>query len=143
MTETAAEFIARKDAQWTRERERGKAIKTKDIGRKGKHLWAREAWTLHVQHNYREKVFVIERMRYVGRTGRRAFKGGAQPDDIEYRFGYFIVGRIRRAAGRWWWAQFSPLIPHQDLKALLTKARANRTLLTRRVAKRNAARASR
>jgi hypothetical protein len=82
-----------------------------------------------VQGNYPEKVLVIERLRHAGRTGERGFTGGANVGDLEYRFGYFVVGRIGRAAGRWVWGQFSPLIPQADLSVLLEKAWKEQTLL--------------
>jgi hypothetical protein len=125
--ETAEQFIARKREQWEREHDR--VIWTKDIGREGWHGWVREAGTLHAQHNLREKVLVIERWRHHGFKGVRAYTGGAQPGDIEYRFGYFTVGRIGRAGGRWVWGQFSVLIPRADLSQLLRKARDEGTLL--------------
>lgn len=125
--ETAAEFIARKAANWKREQAR--QIKTKDIGREGFNTWIREAWTFHAQHNHPEKVLVIERLRRAAVIGVRATLGGAEFGDIEYRFGYYVVGRIGRAAGRWTWGQFAPFIPHADLQALLTKARAEGTVL--------------
>jgi hypothetical protein len=40
-TETYKEFIKRKGAEF----KQGKPIKMKDIGRKGRHFWQREAWT--------------------------------------------------------------------------------------------------
>jgi len=101
VTETAAEFIERKPAEW--EAKRGQPVRTKDVGREG--------WLL------------------VEVEGVRAHEGGAQAGDVEYRFGYYIVGRIGRAAHRWTWGQFSPLIPHPDLQRLLDKARADGTLL--------------
>jgi hypothetical protein len=125
--ETAEEFIERKSRQW--EDERDAVLRFKDIGRKGSHDWVREAWTWHIQGNYREKVLVIERMRHVGRTGERGFAGGADEGDLEYRFGYYIVGRNGRAAGRWVWGQFSPLIPRADLSLLLAEARREGTIL--------------
>jgi hypothetical protein len=127
VTETAEEFIARKSRAWADELAR--AIRTKDIGRQGNYYWLREAWTWHVQHNYREKVFVIERLRMKQLVGISAHEGGAQVGDIEYRFGYYVVGRIGQAAGRWWWGQSAPFIPRQDLRPLLEKARADGTLL--------------
>lgn len=127
-TESAHDFIERKSRQWELAREAG-AVRTKDIGRRGVHGWVREAWTWHVQHNYPEKVLVIERLRSLGVTGERSVTAGAELGDIEYRFGYYIVGRIGRAAGRWTWGQFSPLIPHEDLAGLLAKARSEGTLL--------------
>jgi hypothetical protein len=63
----------------------------------------REAWTFQIQSNLPEKVIVVERLRSVGRTGNRAYAGGAASGDIEYRFGYWTVGRIGRASGRWVW----------------------------------------
>lgn len=125
--ESAEQFIERKTAQWTAERHC--VLKFKDIGRKGSHDWVREAWTWHIQGNYREKVLVIERLRHVGRTGGRGFEGGANEGDIEYRFGYYVVGRIGRAAGKWVWGQFSPLIPHADLAVLLAKTRDEGTFI--------------
>ena len=126
--ESAEEFIARKNAQW--EKDRANLIRTKDVGRQGNHLWVREAWTFHVQGSYREKVLVIERLRRHGLQGVAAYRqDDIEPAEIEYRFGYYIVGRIGRAAGRWTWGQFAPLIPQADLSQLLTKARAQKTLL--------------
>jgi hypothetical protein len=124
--ETADEFIARKNADWSDERAR--PIRTKDIGREGSNIWVREAWTFLVQHNYQEKVFVIERLRHAEVIGLRAIIGGAQAGDIEYRFGYYVVGRIGHAAGRWTWGQFAPFIPREDLDVLLDKAKAEGTL---------------
>lgn len=125
--ESAEEFIDRKSRQWESERERVR--RWKDIGRAGTHDWLREAWTFQVQHNLPQKVVVIERLRSVGRTGAQAYGGGARQGDVEYRFGYWTVGRVGRAAGRWVWGQFSPLIPRSDLESLLAKARAERTIL--------------
>lgn len=121
--------MARKSRQWEDALAKSKRVRLKDISRRGVHGWIREAWTWHVQHNYSEKVLVIERLRSLGVTGERGFAGGAQVDDIEYRFGYFIVGRHGRVAGRWTWGQYSPLIPHDDLANLLAKARQEGTLL--------------
>ena len=124
--ESAEDFIVRKSATWTAERDR--LLRFKDIGRRGTHDWIREAWTWHVQSNYAEKAIVLERLRHIGRSGERALAGGAAQGDIEYRLGYYIVGRVGRAAGRWVWGQFSLLIPEQDLRILLDKARADGTL---------------
>ena len=42
----------------------------KDIGGKGRHRFAREAWTFMPQHHLPEKVFVIERLRKIKFEGR-------------------------------------------------------------------------
>jgi hypothetical protein len=125
--ESADQFMARKSLQW--EAERARVRRWKDIGRAGTHNWVCEAWTFHPQYNLPEKVLVIQRIRNVGRTGEHAYAGGAKDGDVEYRFGYWIVGRIGRAAGRWVWGQFSPMIPQADLEALLAKAHAEGTIL--------------
>lgn len=124
--ESAQEFIERKSRQWESERELVR--RWKDIGRQGTHNWVRDGWTFHVQHNLPEKVLVVERLRNVGRTGARAYAGGASEGDIEYRFGYWTVGRIGRAMGRWVWGQFSPMIPEPDLRQLLAKAGVEGTI---------------
>ena len=46
----------------------------KDISRKGKHIFEREAWTFMTQHNLEEKVFVIERLRRIGIEGENTHK---------------------------------------------------------------------
>jgi hypothetical protein len=101
----------------------------KDIGGRGRHRFAREAWTFLVQHNLPEKVLLIDwlrKLRYEGRLARRAaFREG----DVEYRIGYFIVGRNGRLRRRWGWGQFSPLIPRRDFGKLLRKAKREGTIL--------------
>ena len=103
----------------------------KDIGREGRLGWVREHWTWRIQHNYRVKVLVIERLRLVQEEGQRAYVAGARVGDIEYRFGYWTVGRIGRAIGRWTWGQFGPMAPPEDWEALLADARRNGTLVRR------------
>lgn len=125
--ESAEQFIDRKSRQWESERDRVR--RWKDIGRGGTHNWLREAWTFHVQQNLPEKVIVVERLRSVGRTGTQAYAGGAREGEVEYRFGYWTVGRIGRAADRWVWGQFSPMIPEKDLEIVLAKARSEGTLI--------------
>ncbi|MBI5729204.1 MAG: hypothetical protein HY983_03125 [Candidatus Magasanikbacteria bacterium] len=50
--------------------------------------------------------------------------------DVEYRFGYYIVGKIGKAKNKWWWGQSCPIIPHKDLSKLLEKAKSEGVLLT-------------
>ncbi|MCR4320064.1 MAG: hypothetical protein NUV74_06985 [Candidatus Brocadiaceae bacterium] len=94
--ETYQEFINRKNAEF-----QNTAPKPfKDIGGKGSHGFKREAWTFMVQHNLKEKVFIIERLRRIeinGKTVHSDIKIG----DIEYRFGYYIIGQIGRAKNKW------------------------------------------
>lgn len=127
-TETAKQFIARKCIQFERALEREKPIMMKDIGRKGRHAFLREAWTFHVQHNLPEKVLLIERLRKIGTDGEIVHKRSQKAGEIEYRIGYYIVGKIGRAHGRWIWGQFCLLAPAKDFTALLRKAKQEGTL---------------
>lgn len=122
--ETYQEFINRKNNDFKKTAPKP----FKDIGRKGSQGFKREAWTFMVQHNLKNKVFIIERLKRVEFTGENT-----HPDlkigDIEYRLGYYIVGQIGRAKNKWVWGQFCPLIPSKDFNKLLEKARRERTLL--------------
>jgi len=124
MTESANEFIKRK----TEEFSKNKLIQIKDIGRKGKRFLVREAWTFMPQENLNDKVFIIERFRKESTEGVLAYADSWNKGDIEYRIGYFIVGKIGKATGRWVWGQYCPLIPEHDLKKLLNKAKKEGTI---------------
>jgi hypothetical protein len=119
MPETAADFMARKSAEWARDRDRGKLIPMKDVGRRAVQCWAREAWTLMPQSNYPAAVLTIERLRRVVVHGDPAVP--APIGGVEYRLGYYIMGRNGRASGRWVWGQFAPMMPGGDLVALLRR----------------------
>jgi hypothetical protein len=124
--ETCKDFIRRKNSEFMEKRS---LITTKGIERKGNFFWVREAWTFLPQSNYSEKVFIIERLRkerFVGKLDKdNTWKKGA----IEYRIGYYIVGKIGKANGKWVWGQFCPLIPPPDLNRLIQKAKKEKTIL--------------
>jgi len=124
-TNSAEEFIRRKNEYF----KKNKIIKVKDIGRKGAHFFFREAWTFLPQGDLNEKVFIIERLRKEGYEGHLARQKQWKKGDIEYRIGYFIVGKIGRAKGKWVWGQFCPFIPKEDFSKLLNKAKQEGTLL--------------
>ncbi len=123
--ETAEEFIKRKEIEFKKD----KIIKTKDIGRKGKVIWVREAWTFMPQSNIDNKVFIIERFRKEDFEGKLANQNAYRKGAIEYRFGYYIVGKIGRATDKWVWGQFCPLIPAGDLILLLEKAKKEKVII--------------
>ena len=104
MPETHEEFIARKKAQFQTELLAQKTRAFKDIGRKGKHHGLREAWTFKVQGSLAEKVFAVERLRLVRESGHIINRVAAS--DIQYRVGYWIVGKIGTANDKWRWGQF-------------------------------------
>jgi hypothetical protein len=124
-TETYKESIKRKDAEF----KQGKPIKMKDIGRKGRHFWQREAWTFVRQHNMTDKVFVVERIRRVRIDGRAVHAKTAKTGDVEYRIGYYVIGRNGSKKGRWTWGQFCPLIPQRDFSKLIKKATREGTIV--------------
>lgn len=124
---TAQEFIKMKKQQFRNEKD--KLIKMKDIGRKGKFYFIKEALTIMPQHNLNEKVFIIERLRKDKTEGIITHDKDWQKGEIEYRIGYYIVGKIGRAKGRWIWGQFSPLIPKADFNKLINKAKKEGTIL--------------
>ena len=127
---TAEEFIARKRVQFAKERDKAATIPMKDIGRKGKHHWIREVRTFKPQTNYPSKVFVIERLRFNRLEGESETAGGAAAGDIEYRIGYYVLGKIGNKRGRWTWGQYCPLIPHNDLLPLFELAKTEGTILS-------------
>ncbi len=116
--ESAQEFIQRKEEQYRK----GRKVLAKDIGRKGKHVFTIEAWCFMPQSNYGEKVFVIERLRREGIIGETVLNH-VKPTDVEYRIGYYVIGRIGNKTGRWTWGQYCPFIPVGDFEKLIELAR--------------------
>ena len=118
--ESAEAFIARKRTELLR-----RPVYAKDIGRAGHLMSIREAVTFMPQTNYDQKVFVVERMRLERVEGSQLRSSGAKVGDREYRFGYYIVSR----SDNWWWGQYAPFIPIEDLQPLLDLAKAEGTIL--------------
>jgi hypothetical protein len=129
MRETATDFIVRKSAEWERERAQGKLIQMKDVNREAIHVYRRDAWTFLVQDTYAEAVNVLERLTHLETIGIPAVP--MKLPAAEYRLGYFIVGRIGRAYGKWTWGQYSPIMSAGDLERIVEKARTEGTLLDR------------
>lgn len=42
---------------------------------------------------------------------------------IEFRLGYYMIGELQGARGKWVWGQFCLLIPERDLVEILDEAR--------------------
>ena len=81
------------------------------------------------QHNLNEKVFIIERLSKAKTEGKITHAKGWKNGGIEYRVGYYIIGKIGRAKGKWIWGQFCPLIPQEDFDKLIKKAKKEGTIL--------------
>jgi hypothetical protein len=122
--ESYQQFIKRKDKEFRKR----KLIKVKDIGRRARHFWQREAWTFMPQYDLKEKVFIIERLRRIKTEGKAARPKTARIGDVEYRLGYYIIGKNGRAKGKWVWGQFCPFIPRRDFKKLIKKAQKEGTI---------------
>ncbi len=80
------------------------------------------------QSDYPEKVFVIERLRYIGDEGSPP-PWPTNFDRCQYRIGYFIVAKIGKRQGNWWWGQYCPFIPSRDFHDLMGKAEREGTIL--------------
>ena len=126
MNESAEEFIKRNEEEF--KKNKNKPISFKDIGRKGRHLVIREAWVFMKQSNQPNKVFIFERLRKHSIEGKSAYITSAV-GSLEYRFGYYILGKIGKMNGRWTWGQYCPLIPTEDFKKLIKLAKEKRVLL--------------
>ena len=124
MSETAEEFIKRKEEEY----KKVKPISMKDIGRKGKHYFVREAYVFMKQSNLSEKVFVLERLRKIETKGELTHNN-ANIGAIEYRVGYYMIGKIGKMNGKWLWGQFCPLIPKEDFEKLIKLAKEKGVLL--------------
>jgi hypothetical protein len=124
MTMTIKDFIDKKKKEVLD----GKAKYTnKDISRKGKKHWVIEARTMMAQNNHDEKVFVFERMRFERAEGYQTRK--IEKGFIQYRIGYYIVGKIGKMNGKWTWGQLSPTIPVVDFNELISLAKKEKTII--------------
>ena len=124
----AEQFIDKKKKQFEKDKLKNKKLKVKDISRKGKHVLIKEAITLMPQSNYQDKVFVIERVKFVGTEGD-IISRHREDSKLEYRIGYFIVGKIGKRNGHWTWGQYCPFIPVEDFYKLIKKAKDEGTIL--------------
>lgn len=126
---TAEQFIESKNSQFEKEKKKRKLRKMKDIGRKGHHNYLRTHWTFVKQHNNTQKVFVIERLELAEVRGTTVSVSVKDIGDIEYRIGYYIVGKNGNKKGKWTWGQYCPMVPAKDLVHLFKKAVEEGTVL--------------
>jgi len=132
MTETAEQFIIRK-----KESDIGSERTFKDITRTCSHIYKIVAVTYMIESHYREKVFELQRLKHLNTIN----EDGTEKDrtlmmtnisympKITYRVGYYIIGKIGRAEGKWWWGQSAPLFFDNDLMLLIEKAKEEGTIL--------------
>jgi hypothetical protein len=107
-----------------------KIFKTKDVGRNGHRIYERQACTLMKQADSKRKVFIIERIKLLEEIGKVIEKKVI--GSIQYRFGYYVIGKIGNKDGKWTWGQFCPIIPEPDLWELIDLAVKDKTILKKR-----------
>jgi hypothetical protein len=132
---TAMEFISQRKLKI----ENDLQIKMKDIGGDTKRDFTIEASTFLIcKHLSSEgqpfKIFIFERLRAQKPDGKVSYntwesKKNAKYPNIEYRFGYFIIGKNGKRAGRWTWGQFCPMIGHNDFINLIDLAHEEGVIL--------------
>lgn len=129
-TPSSEEFIAAKRAELLR---RTRLTYFAEIGKGGGRMAFRhEAATWLQQHNYRWKVFMLERLCRVWTAEETdGLHDATAEGDTEYRLGYWIVGKKGRARGKWVWGQYCPMIPAADLPRLIDLAIAEGTISAR------------
>jgi len=123
MKETFKEFWNRK------KKDQKRTVKTKDIGRNATVHFEVQSITKMQQANNPEKYFVIERIKRKKVKGELAHPEYVKEEGVEYRIGYYIVGKNGRMKGRWTWGQFTPMIPVEDFWNLINKAKKEGTIL--------------
>ncbi len=118
--ESAQDFIQRKNEQFKKELEKNKQVSMKDIGRRGTLKFIREKWFFLPATNLpNAKVFRIEKLRKAKAEGELAYPEAWREGDVEYRVGYYMIGKIGRAKNKWVWGQFCPIIPVGDLEKII------------------------
>ncbi len=117
---TAKEFITQRKFKI----KNGLQIKMKDIGKETKRCFTIEdSAFLICKHLDSEKqpfkIFIFERLRAEKPEGKVSYdtwetKKNSKHPNIEYRFGYYIIGKNGNKNGRWTWGQYCPMIGHND-----------------------------
>ena len=133
--ESAQEFIKRRKENFQQTLKKYQATKKDnclrwfpDINRKGKYGFLREAWTFMPQHNLQEKIFIVERfkrMKIVRPVSHENLKVG----EVEYRIGYYMIGKNGNKRGKWTWGESCAIIPKEDFDVLIAKAKKEKTIL--------------
>ncbi len=84
-------------------------------GRKHRFVVVDEVRQEHTGHA-EGKIIVLQKIR-----GEDSWGG---LNETEFRLGYYIIGKKPAMRGKWVWGQFAAMVPLEDFKALLEKARA-------------------
>jgi hypothetical protein len=68
-----------------------------------------EIWT-H-QTDSPDKIIILQKCRYADSTA------------VEYRLGYYIIGKKGRMLGKWRWGRFATFVPVADFQSLVNEAK--------------------
>jgi hypothetical protein len=134
-TINAKEFITQRKSKIAN----GLQIKMKDIGGETKRIFTIEASAFLIcKHLNSEgqpfKLFIFERLKAEKPKGKISYdtwetKKNSKHPNIEYRFGYYIIGKNGNKNGRWTWGQFCPMIGHNDFIKLIDLAHKEGVIL--------------
>ena len=113
-----------------KQKELPKTITPKDVGRETNLVFTIEARTFLPQSNLPEKLLFIERLKK-GKVNlsKIAYPSAWEENDYEYRFGYYIIGKIGKRKSKWTFGQFCPIISRGDLEKLILKAKKEKTII--------------
>ena len=111
---------------------KGLQIDMRDIGGDTKRKFIIEDSTFLIckhlnSENQPFKIFTFERLKALKPKGNVSYntwetnKKTKHPN-IEYRIGYYIIGKKGKANGKWWWGQSCPMIGHDDFIKLINKS---------------------
>jgi hypothetical protein len=89
----------------------GKSVTTRDPVTKRKTKFVVEDEIRRPQTEYPCKMIVLQKLRYQER------------DLVEFRLGYYIIGKRPRMAGKWTWGQYATFLPQSDFQAVVDEAR--------------------
>lgn len=64
-----------------------------------------------VQSNAKHKILVLQRLHF------------SEPDEIQLRLGYYIIGKLPSMKDKWVWGQYATFLPAEDYKFLSDEAK--------------------
>ncbi len=126
ITRTRRKFKKEYD-KYTREPKDSRLKWLPDINRRGRYGTLREKWTLMKQYNIDGKILIVERFKLM-KIKQPSSHPKLKVGDIEYRFGYYMLGMNGNRRNMWTWGESCPIIPKRDFDKLIKKARREKTI---------------
>ena len=88
----------------------GKTRQLRDINGKVYHIKILDEIKF-IQSNLPDKAIYLQKIQFV------------EEARVEFRLGYYIIGKKPRNAGKWVWGQFATMLPAEDFENILQQAR--------------------